>query len=434
MVKKKVVILGAGVAGLSAAWHLQKNGIDCHVYEKEEVAGGLCRSRKIKDFTFDYCGHLLHFKHAYVFDLIKRMLAGNLAEHQKSAWVHSFGLDTRYPFQANLFGLPHSVVEECLLGFIEAQNSPCKEPDKKRDFLSWIHATFGRGIARHFMVPYNTKFWTIPLRQMTCEWFDGFIPVPTLKEVVEGTIEESKRQYGYNARFWYPCTGGIGEVPQAFARGLRHIHTGCLVTGIDLEKQEISFSHGEKVAFDRLVSTLPLPEAAKLLHWAPPAVKRSFSKLRWNSIFNLNLGLDGQESSRRHWVYYPQKDVCFFRAGFPHNFSSHLVPVNKSSLYIEAAYSPRKGIDKKSMIARIKKDLKKVGLLPAESRVCLSSVNDIQYGYPLYDRNYSLARGVIVRYLLGKNMFLCGRYGSWRYMSMEDAILDGRNTAESLLL
>jgi protoporphyrinogen oxidase len=433
MVKKKIIILGAGVAGLSAAWHLQRNGIDCSVYEKEDEAGGLCRSQKIKDFTFDYCGHVLHFKHAYVFDLVKEMLAGNLAEHRKSAWVHSFGVDTRYPFQANLFGLPHAVVEECLLGFIEAQKSPGKGIDKSKDFLSWILATFGRGIARHFMIPYNTKFWTIPPEKMTCEWFDGFIPVPTLKEVVEGTIEESKRQYGYNARFWYPQTGGMGEVPQAFVRRLRHIYTGCSVTGIDLEKREVTFSAGEKIVFDSLISTLPLPELAGLLHWMPPAVRRSFSKLRWNSIFNLNLGFDAESLTRRHWIYYPQRDACFFRAGFPHNFSSHLVPAHKSSLYIEVAYAQKKGIDKKGIIARIKKDLMKVGLLSDENRECVSSANDIQYGYPLYDRNYNLARSEIIRYLLGKNMFLCGRYGSWRYMSMEDAILDGKNTAESFL-
>ncbi|MFA6217637.1 MAG: FAD-dependent oxidoreductase [Candidatus Omnitrophota bacterium] len=434
MVKKRIIILGAGVAGLSAAWHLQKNNIDCHVYEKEDEVGGLCRSQKIENFTFDYCGHVLHFRHAYVFDLIKKMLGGNLAAHRKSAWVHSFGVDTRYPFQANLFGLPHSVVEECLLGFIEAQKSDGKGIGQKQDFSSWIHATFGNGIARHFMIPYNTKFWTIAPEKMTCEWFDGFIPVPTLREVVEGTIEESKRQFGYNARFWYPKQGGISQVPQAFAKGLANICTGIRVTGINLEKKEITLSSGHSQAFDCLISTLPLPEVAKLLHWMPPAARRSFAKLRWNSIYNLNLGFDGAEGSRRHWIYYPKPDVCFFRAGFPHNFSSDLVPAHKSSLYIEVAYSQKKDIDKRSIIARIKKDLKKVGLFSAENHVRVSRGNDIQYGYPLYDRNYNLARSVIVRYLLGKNMFLCGRYGSWRYMSMEDAILDGKNTAESFLL
>ncbi len=62
MAKKNIIILGAGLAGLSAAWHLQKRGIDCQVFEKESEVGGLCRSRQIDGFTFDCAGHLLHFK------------------------------------------------------------------------------------------------------------------------------------------------------------------------------------------------------------------------------------------------------------------------------------------------------------------------------------------------------------------------------------
>jgi protoporphyrinogen oxidase len=81
MHKKKIIILGAGLSGLSAAWHLQKKGIDCKVFEKEKEVGGLCSSSKIKGFTFDRSGHLLHFKHSYTFNLVRHLLANNLFEH-----------------------------------------------------------------------------------------------------------------------------------------------------------------------------------------------------------------------------------------------------------------------------------------------------------------------------------------------------------------
>src|SRR4030043_2251810 len=101
MAKRKILILGAGLAGLSVAWHLQKKGIDCRIFEKEPEVGGLCRSKKVGDFTFDCDGHLLHFKHRYTFNLIKNLLADNLSELKRSAWIYTHGQYSRYPFQVN---------------------------------------------------------------------------------------------------------------------------------------------------------------------------------------------------------------------------------------------------------------------------------------------------------------------------------------------
>lgn len=221
MSKKRIIILGAGLAGLSTAWHLQREGINCKTFEKEPEVGGLCRSKDIDGFTFDYDGHLLHFKHYYAFNLIKNLLGNNLARHERNAWICSYGRYVRYPFQANLYGLPLPIIKECLLGFIQASKNNHHNNKKNPNFLNWINQTFGRGIARHFMIPYNSKFWTIPPRELTCEWLDGFIPVPLLGQVIEGTIEESNRQFGYNAKFWYPKRGGINQVPLALARSIK---------------------------------------------------------------------------------------------------------------------------------------------------------------------------------------------------------------------
>ena len=234
MAKKRVLILGAGLAGLSAAWHLQRRGIACQIFEKESEIGGLCRSKRIDGFTFDYDGHLLHFKHRYAFKLVKNLLGDNLIEHQRSAWVYAFGRYGQYPFQANLYGLPKSMVQDCLLGFINAYNNGSKRKDNHRSFYKWIMQTFGAGIARHFMLPYNKKFWTVPARELTCEWLDGFIPIPSLRQMIEGTLEESKRKFGYNARFWYPKKGGIEELPSAFGNQIKNIHTNCRITQINL--------------------------------------------------------------------------------------------------------------------------------------------------------------------------------------------------------
>ncbi len=433
MGKKRILILGAGLAGLSAAWHLQKRGIDCQIFEKESEVGGLCRSKIIDGFTFDCDGHLLHFKHQYAFDLVKKLLKNNLAQHKRDAWVYAFDTYSRYPFQVNLYGLPPSVIKDCLLGFIRVSQNGQLRKKKNPTFYDWINHAFGKGIARHFMIPYNTKFWTLPPQELTCEWLDGFIPIPSLSQVLEGTIEESQRQFGYNAHFWYPRKGAINQLPLALAGEIKHIYTGCPACEINLVNKEVRFHSGAKEKFDLLISTIPLPEMPHLIKGMPKDIRTSFSKLKWNSIFNINFGIERKDSLRRHWVYFPQKDVCFFRVGFFHNFSSCLVPKDKMSLYVEASYSNDKPLDKKGIISRIKNDLKKAGIITAQDEICVQDINDIKYGYPIYDKNYFLSRREILNYLSENNIISAGRYGSWRYFSMEGAILDGRGAAKSVL-
>lgn len=429
MADKKICVLGAGLSGLSAAWHLQRRGFDCRVFEKEKEVGGLCRSKVINGFTFDYDGHLLHFKHAYTFNLIKKLLAGNLTEHRRSAWFYSHGIFSRYPFQANLHGLPADIVKECLLGFINASKNIQTVNKKNLTFLEWIKKTFGSGIARHFMIPYNTKFWTLPPECMTCEWLDNFIPVPSLSQLVEGIVKESRKQFGYNARFWYPRQGGISEVPLAFAGQVKNIYTASSITEIDLIRKEIKINSGAKEKFDYLISTIPLPQMRYLIRGLPSNIAASLKKLKWNSVFNLNLGIGRKDTSGRHWIYFPQKENCFFRIGFPHNFSSCLVPPDKSSLYVEVAYSKDKPIDKNRIILQIKADLRKIGILSSGDKICAQDINDIKYGYPIYDANYNKARSQILVYLNHNNIIPCGRYGSWRYLSMEDVILESGEIA-----
>lgn len=432
MAKKRILILGAGLSGLSIAWHLQRRGINSYIFEQSPEVGGLCRTKKVDGFTFDCDGHLLHFKHRYTIELIKGLLGNNLLEHQRSAWIYSYDRYSRYPFQANLYGLPNKIVKECLLGFIHTLKNDQPKKKKNLNFWGWINQTFGKGIARHFMVPYNTKFWTVSPKELTCEWLDGFIPVPSLNQIIKGTIEESKRLFGYNAHFWYPKIGGINQLPLALASSIKNIHTNCKIVEINLDKKEIKMASGNKERFDCLISTIPLPEMSGLIKKLPSEINASFKRLRWNSIFNLNLGIDRKDSSGRHWVYFPQEEICFFRAGFPHNFSSSLVPLDKSSLYVEVSYSKDKPIDKSGIVLRIKKDLRKVGILTQDDRICSQDINDIKYGYPIYDQNYQQARGEIVKYLRQNNIVPCGRYGSWRYMSMEDVILDGKAIADRL--
>ncbi|MBM3245671.1 MAG: hypothetical protein FJZ15_07785, partial [Candidatus Omnitrophica bacterium] len=296
-----------------------------------------------------------------------------------------------------------------------------------KHFLSWVHSTFGPGIARHFMVPYNTKFWTLPLQELSCEWLDGFVPVPSIKEVLRG----GNRRFGYNAKFWYPKKGGIKQLPDALARGIKNIVAGCEVTEIDVGKKRIKTSRGDSEAFDYLIYSLPLPEAPGLIKNMPTQIAANFKKLRWNSIFVLNLGLDKVGRQDTHWIYFPGEETCFFRIGFAHNFSPYAAPKGKTSLYAEVAYSKEMPLDKDYAAGQVKKHLSDAGIISKGSKLIAEDKNDISYGYPIYDFSYRLARKKAIGYLEEKGILCCGRYGSWKYMSMEDSILDGKRVAQA---
>ncbi|MDD3345662.1 MAG: FAD-dependent oxidoreductase [Candidatus Omnitrophica bacterium] len=426
---KKVVILGAGLAGLSAAWHLQEKALDCSVFEKDHAVGGLCKSRKLKGFSFDCDGHLLHFRDKYIFRLVKRLLNGNIVSHKRSAWISNFGIFSPYPFQANLYSLPDNIGQECLLGFLKAVQSGERGA---LNFREWIDQSFGAGIARHFMLPYNDKFWTVPLEEMIYTWTGNFIPQPKPSEVIKGFFGKNKGRFGYNSEFWYPRSGGIEQLPLAFERGLKNVFKECKVDSVDLQRKELVARGKGKIKFDLLISTIPLPELAKILNPLPRRLSVAFNKLRWNSIFNLNIGVKRKCQPGRHWIYFPHKSTSFFRAGFFHNFSHSAAPAGKGAVYAEVAYSKRRPLDKKNITKRVIKDLVSSGILGRDNKISVLDINDIKYGYPVYDENYPEATAVIKEFLTGNDVISCGRYGSWRYMSMEDAMLDGKHAAEAV--
>ncbi len=426
MDRKKIIIVGAGLAGLSAAWHLKQKGIECSIFEKESETGGLCRSKHIKGFTFDYDGHLLHFKGSYVFDLIRDKLSLDISPHQRSSWVYAFKRYIPYPFQANLSFLPPRVAKECRNDFIKSQR---KAGDGDENFAVWIRSSFGKGIARHFMEPYNRKFWKFPLHRISCAWVNGLVPRPSREQIFSGCPEKKACRIGYNCVFWYPPKGGIGRLAQAFEKQLGGINKGCAVKAIDIKGKVAELSDGRKEKFDVLISTVPLPELRKIAYPLPAGVAECFSLLKWNSVLNVNLGLGNACHRGKHWVYFPDKDDIFFRVGFPHNFSGSATPGKRGSVYVEVSYR-NKPID--NSVSIVLKDLEKNGIIGSRSDVMVRDINDIKYAYPIYDLNYSGARRRIINFFSRRRILLCGRYGNWRYMSMEDAILDGKRAAEAV--
>ncbi|MCF7907303.1 MAG: FAD-dependent oxidoreductase [Candidatus Omnitrophica bacterium] len=431
MKRKRILIVGGGLAGLSAAYFLGKQGQAVSVFEREKECGGLCRSIKKNGFTFDFGGHLLHFRRKDIFLLVKRLLKGNLLKHKRSAWVDTHQRLLPYPFQANLFGLPKNIAAECLQNFIEV-NTNGQKTAKTNNFRDWIDSNFGKGIARHFMVPYNLKFWKMPLENLSYEWAERFVVLPSRKDVVEGAIGSRSNNLGYNSFFWYPKQGGIEELIKSFSGRVDDIFLNSEAAEIDLKNKAVRFKNGSKEKFDILVSTIPLPELGKIIKGLPKDILSEFRRLNWLSIYNINLGVKGNIRPGQHWIYFPRKDSSFFRVGFFNNFSSQLAPRGMSSLYAEASYLGGSAISKSRLATAIKKDLARAGILGKDNSTCCEYTNDIDYAYPIYDKNYRTARHRIFKFLSKNKVVSVGRYGGWQYLSMEDVILEAQATARSI--
>jgi protoporphyrinogen oxidase len=425
---KKIVILGGGLAGVSAGFHLAE--YEPLVIERESAIGGLCRSFSQDGFTFDCTGHLIHLKTPYVKELIGRLLPDAFNSHERLASIYSKSTITPYPFQANTYGLPAETVRECLLGFVETLK--LNGTGEAANFHEWVLQTFGSGIAKHFMLPYNEKFWKQDLKGITSDWVSWAIPKPSIEEVVNGALGLTNTGMGYNPRFIYPKTGGIDCLPQALARNIRRIQLRETVRSIDTRKRVVTMESGRQEPYDSLITTLPLPVTYRLLREAPDSLKHAASQLRAVGILNINIGVDRPQVSNQHWIYYPEGQFVFSRVGFPMNFSRVVAPEGTSSLYIEITYAQGQKPNSDQVFEQALDGLRRAGILRQGDRILTRLDIDINPAYIVFDHHRQKHLPNLVAYLESQEIHTAGRYGVWDYHSMEDSIRSGKAAAEKV--
>jgi protoporphyrinogen oxidase len=436
MIKTDVLILGGGLAGLSTAYHLNRaDRLSSLVIEKNAAVGGTAGSVRHEGFTFDHTGHLLHLHDSYGKKLVLDLLKGNWKLHQRSAWIYSQSAYTRYPFQANTYGLPWPTVEDCVAGFLKTVHRPESRPlPPNPSFRDWSMRAFGEGISRQFMFPYNEKLWRAKLSEMTTEWQGRFVPKPGPAEVVYGALMDQKKFFGYNADFRYPVRGGIQVLPDAFAARLKpgQVRLGCAVRYLDLNERVAVIEGLGEVSFGRLVNTLPLVDFLDLARPLPSSIILARLKLRYNTVYNLNIGVARANISDKHWVYFPEKKYPFYRAGFSSNFSPNLAPRGASSLYIEVSRRSDETVDLAGLENQVLSGLRSCGMLRSSDKLLTKLWMPIRCGYVVYDFDRTPAVNTIFTHLNKTGVESIGRYGGWKYSFMEETILDGKRCAERL--
>ena len=429
----RIVIIGAGLTGISAAYHLEKKQFfDYELFEKETTYGGLCRSIAQDGFTFDYTGHLLHASDDYFYALIKDLVGlEQLNTIQRRSFIYSQNRHTHYPFQVNLHGLPPKTIVECITGYL---NRP--QIIAPMTFRDWVLTTFGTGFAQHFFFPYQQKIFAHKVNHLTANWTQRFVPSTSLEQILYGALSapSDEQAIGYNARFLYPKKGGIISWVSQFANQLINpIRTTCSVTAVNMNSKTVTFSNGHSEPYDVLISTMPLDYMLILLREkASTHFVSARSKLLCNQVINFNIGVNHAELSEKHWVYFPEKEYPFYRVGFWHNFSKQMAPPGCSSLYGEFAFKNR---SKRWVNHALKQSMATIKKLYgiSTSEIITEKIISIPHAYVTYDQWREQHLPKLLQQLEEHDIYSVGRYGAWKYASMQEAVLDGKAVADQTI-
>ncbi len=456
----KHLIVGAGPSGLSAGLHL--GDADFLVADKHGRAGGLCRSIIQDGFTFDYAGHIFFTNDKYVDGLFRDVLRGNFHEQVRESWVYLYDAYQRYPFQGNLYGLPIDVVKECLLGVIEATargGAPAALAARSNgdghaapppNFLEWSKLTFGEGITRHFMQPYNYKVWGIDPARMSSDWIAGRVLTPSLDEVIEGSLQRGRGDMGPNSKFGYPVRGGCemfvsGLAARVKARGGAFTTRRTLV-GLDPTKRRATFrveepgsaeGRMETIGYETLFPSIPLPDLIRAIPSAPEAVRVAALGLPSTAVVCVNLGINREKVTEKHWIYYPegQEKYIFQRIFVQSNASPFTAPPGHSALTFEISHSPAKPLPvrgKRALVDACVAGLKRTDLWREGDEVVFEQVLGMPHAYIPFTPERQGHLDVINDYLHGLGIYPIGRFGEWKYVNQDGAILSAKRVVESV--
>jgi len=424
----RIGVIGGGLAGLTSGYLLNRTSNDFRILEKGSECGGLIRSVEREGFTFD-CGgsHVIFSKDNETLKFIQGLLGSNRRTILRNTKIMYKNRLIKYPFENGLAGLSNEENFECVYEFVMSalsreENASTSAPENLAD---WFYHHFGRGIAEKYLLPYNEKIWKFPLDRIGTKWAER-IPNPPMADIIKSSIGIETEGYTHQLNFSYPNKGGI----QSLARALEEPIVDKIVTNYEVSKIEKEddiwiVSDGRKqFEFDRIVSTIPLPETTEILDDLPPEIHARIGELRYNSLITVAIGVDKMNENNLSWLYIPDKEILANRVSFPSNYSSCVVPEGKSSLLAEITFTDGDLISRmndKDIVARTQEDLERLKLLNTDD-IIMSIVSRYKYAYVIEDLNWGFNLREILRYFNSLGIDLLGRFGRWDYSNMDDVV------------
>ncbi len=305
------LILGAGPSGLTYGRRLMDKGItDFIILEKEESAGGLCRSQEVDGKPLDIGGgHFLDVRRPKVCDFVFRFLPQDQWNiFDRDSRIRVDGCEVSHPLEASIWQFPEKIQDRYLNSIKKAGcNTGAPMPTHFKDWIRW---KLGDEIADNYMIPYNSKMFADSLDELGTYWLEK-LPNVSFEETLQSVKEHRSlgTQPGH-ARFYYPKDYGYGEPFLRMADSMQHnIVYNAPVKELSLKDRTVTTMSGEKYQAQKIITTIPWD--SMMVTDASSEVKEAITKLKHSSVEIRYVNED--PGSKAHWIYVPSLEVPYHR-------------------------------------------------------------------------------------------------------------------------
>jgi protoporphyrinogen oxidase len=450
----RVAVIGAGPAGLTAAYELVKNGTPVTVLEASpERVGGLARTERYKGFAFDIGGHRFFSKSREIEELWTEILGEEMLERGRLSRIFYRGRFFDYPLKAMnvLKNLGPVNVFLAMASYFAAKLHPIRNP---RSFEDWTINAFGRRLYRTFFKTYTEKVWGIPCSEISADWAAQRIKGLSMFSLLKATLLPKRRKPREKViktlidAFRYPRYGP-GQMWETVTRLVRERGGEVL---LDAEVVEIrrdrtgvtevrAACHGQTERFTgtHFLSSMPIRELIeRLFPAAPPHVLEAARSLKYRDFLTVALIVGQEKVFPDNWIYIHDPSVRLGRIQNFKNWSPFMVP-DPSLTCLGLEYFCNEGDDlwrrsDADLIELGRQELAHIGLLdPARLRD--GCVVRMKKAYPVYDDQYAEHVAVIRRFLESEtpNLQLIGRNGMHKYNNQDHAMMTGLLAARNIL-
>jgi len=415
----KTIILGGGIAGLSLASFINHETI---VLEKESICGGLSRSYKLDGIYHDIGPHIIFSKNQEVLDLHTKLIHTNRL--RRSNKVFHKNCYIKYPFENDLGGLPAEDCSYCLQEFL---NNPY-ENYQATNMLQFFLKTFGEGITRLYLQPYNQKIWKFDSSCMDTQMVER-IPKPSKEDVIASANGTETEGYLHQLYFHYPSEGGFQSMVNAYlekAKKNGQVHTNIEIQSIEGSNNawKINTSQGTFEG-DRLINCMPIHELFKYIT-PPEKIIKTLGNLKYNSIYVVVLHLKQDNLGDNIGLYYADPNIIFHRLARLNFFGKNYChPDNSSTVMAEVTFRPNSylsSLDKTTVESHIINDMIKIGVINSKNDIINIKTREFKYAYVIYDLDHRQNTDLILNYLKSLSIYSVGRFAEFEYLNTDGVV------------
>lgn len=404
------IILGSGIAGISAGYHLKQKGIDSVIYEKDNDWGGLCGNFTIDGFRFDRFVHFTFTKDEYIAGIFEK--SSPLYAHPSVSYNYYQGCWLKHPAINNLAALPTETKVKIITDFV---NRPHTEVTDIQNYDEWLRVQNGNYFTDNFAAVYTRKYWGQSPKDMETKWIGNRIYSPALEEVLRGSYSEQAANFYYTNYMKYPQKGGFRSILDDCRQGL-DIRFNKKVVRISPSSKQIFFADGSCETYSRLISSLPLPEIVKMIDGCPTEVLTAAEHLNWTCGYQVSLGFNRPDVAKYLWFYIYDTDIPPARVYSPNLKSPDNAPEGCSSLQAEIFYANDAEIPPAELVLKQTVDKLKSVCGFSDSDILVQDIRFERYANVTFTHGIYHHREIILNYLTSQGIESIGRFGKWDYL------------------